>query len=124
MSGNFKLKRAYDSPGTEDGARFLVDRLWPRGKKKEALKIEGWIKEAAPSDALRHEFHDHPEKWDDFRKRYFKELDAKPESWRPLVEAARKGPVTLVYAARDTVHNNAAALAEYLRRQQMGTVIR
>jgi len=123
MSGPFKLKRAYDAPEDDDGVRFLVDRLWPRGIKKESLKIEGWIKDASPSDALRREFHAVPEKWDAFRRHYFKELDAKPESWKPILEAARRGPVTLVYAAKDTIHNNAAALAEYLRARHTGIPI-
>jgi uncharacterized protein YeaO (DUF488 family) len=111
----FKLKRAYDPVEESDGKRYLVDRLWPRGIKKEALHIEDWVKDASPSDALRHEFHKAPEKWEAFRRGYFAELDAHPESWKPLVEAARHHPVTLLYAAKDTEHNNAVALAEYLR---------
>ncbi len=121
MSGIFKVKRAYDPPAKTDGARFLVDRLWPRGVKKDALKIEGWVKDASPSDVLRREFHAVPEKWDEFRHRYFKELDAHPEFWTPLLEAVRHRPVTLIYAARDTAHNNAVALAEYLTARQVET---
>jgi uncharacterized protein YeaO (DUF488 family) len=123
MQAMFKLKRAYDPPEGNDGARFLVDRLWPRGVKKESLKIKLWLKEVSPSEALRREFHSHPEKWPEFRRRYFKELDDHPEAWKPLIDAAQKGPVTLVYAARDSTHNNAAALAEYLATRHKGTSI-
>jgi uncharacterized protein YeaO (DUF488 family) len=111
----FKLKRAYDEPETADGVRYLVDRLWPRGVTKASLKLADWLKEAAPSDSLRHWFNHDPEKWNEFRKRYFAELDAKPEAWLPLIHAARKGAVTLVYSAHDADHNNAVALAEYLK---------
>ena len=113
-----KLKRAYEEPGDGDGARYLIDRLWPRGVTKAALKIDGWLKDVAPSQTLRRWFNHDPEKWNEFRRRYFAELDAKPESWATLVEAARKGPVTLVYSAHDTEHNNGVALAEYLRTKQ------
>jgi uncharacterized protein YeaO (DUF488 family) len=112
----FKLKRAYEKPETTDGARFLVDRLWPRGIAKTELKINGWLKELAPSNDLRHWFNHDPEKWGEFRRRYFAELDAEPEVWKPLIEAAHKGTVTLLYSAHDTEHNNAVALAEYLKR--------
>jgi uncharacterized protein YeaO (DUF488 family) len=110
----FKLKRAYDEPERGDGARYLIDRLWPRGVKKDALKIEGWVKDVAPSDALRKWFKHDPAKWDEFRRRYFAELDTKRDAWEPLLEAGQKGPVTLVYSAHDAEHNNAVALAEYL----------
>lgn len=112
-----KVKRAYEEAEPEDGTRYLVDRLWPRGVKKDALRIEGWLKEVAPSQALRRWFNHDPEKWNEFRRRYFGELDAKPEAWAPLVEAARKGSVTLIYSAHDTQHNNGVALAEYLKAQ-------
>ena len=110
----FKLKRAYEEPETADGPRYLVDRIWPRGVTKAALRIEAWIKDVAPSDALRHWFNHDPEKWNDFRRRYSAELDANPEAWTPLIEAAHKSPITLVYGAHDAEHNNAVALAEYL----------
>ena len=113
-----KLKRAYEEPEEGDGARYLIDRLWPRGVTKAALKIDGWLKDVAPSQALRQWFNHEPEKWDEFRQRYFEELDLKPETWTILVEAASKGPVTLVYGAHDTDHNNGVALAEYLRKKQ------
>lgn len=110
-----KIRRAYEEPGPEDGRRFLVDRLWPRGVKKEALQVEGWIKEVAPSDELRRWFDHDPERWDEFKQRYAAELDERPEQWRPLLEAAREGDVTLVYATRDEEHNNAVALRAYLQ---------
>lgn len=111
------VKRAYEKPSRGDGARYLVDRLWPRGIAKTELTIDGWIKEVAPSAALRTWFGHDPAKWNEFRRKYFKELDAHPEAWSPLAEAARQGTLTLIYGARDTVHNNAVALAEYLAAQ-------
>lgn len=110
-----KVKRAYDKAGPDDGSRYLIDRLWPRGVTKSSAKLEGWLKDVAPNDALRRWFNHDPERWDEFRRRYFAELDRKPEAWKPILQAARKSPVTLVYGARDTEHNNAVALAEYLR---------
>ncbi len=109
-----QIKRAYDPPGPEDGVRYLVDRLWPRGIKKEALQADDWFKEVAPSDDLRQWFGHDPAKWHEFRKRYFAELDAHPTAWQPLVDAARNGNVTLLYGARDPEHNNAQALKQYL----------
>jgi uncharacterized protein YeaO (DUF488 family) len=108
------LKRAYEQASPEDGTRFLVERLWPRGVKKTDLPLDGWIKDAAPSDALRRWFAHDLAKWDEFRHRYFGELDANPDGWRPIANAARRGRVTLVFAAHDTEHNNAAALKQYL----------
>jgi uncharacterized protein YeaO (DUF488 family) len=109
-------KRVYDNPDPEDGARFLVERLWPRGMKKESLHVEGWLKDVAPSDALRRWFGHDPAKWDEFRSHYFAELDDRSENWRPLLEAARQGTVTLLYSTRDLEHNNAVALKEYLEK--------
>ena len=109
------LKRAYQEAETADGARYLVDRLWPRGKTKAALKIHEWLKDVAPSDALRRWFNHDAKKWNEFRRRYFAELDSKPNAWAPLVDAAREGSITLVYSAHDVEHNNGVALAEYLR---------
>ena len=108
------IKRAYEPAQPEDGRRYLVDRLWPRGIKREALRLDGWLPETAPSDALRRWFAHDPAKWDEFQTRYFAELDAKPQAWQPLMEAAQRGDVTLVYAARDSLHNNAVALKQYL----------
>jgi uncharacterized protein YeaO (DUF488 family) len=108
------IKRAYAPPAADDGRRFLVDRLWPRGVSQAALRPDAWLKEVAPSDALRRWFGHRPARWDEFCRRYFAELDSKPEAWRPIVEAARHGNVTLLYSARDTEHNNAIALIRYL----------
>lgn len=109
-----RLKRAYDEPEAADGRRFLVDRLWPRGVKKEKLQLEAWLKEVAPSDELRNWFGHDPERWAEFQQRYRAELDQKPESWQPLLAAAREGDVTLIFSARDRQYNNAVALKAYL----------
>jgi uncharacterized protein YeaO (DUF488 family) len=109
-----KVKRAYVEAAADDGTRYLVDRLWPRGVTKSSLKIEGSVKDVGPSDALRRWFNHDPKRWDGFRERYFAELDGKPDAWKPLVEAARSSSIMLVYGARDEEHNNAVALAEYL----------
>lgn len=111
-------KRAYLPHEPSDGKRYLVDRLWPRGISKPALAISGWLKEVAPTDVLRRWFNHDPDKWPEFRRRYFAELDSHPEAWKPLVDAARQHPVTLVYGAKDTEHNNAVALAEYLTKRR------
>lgn len=109
------LKRAYEKAAAEDGLRFLVERLWPRGIKKANLELDGWLKDVAPSDALRRWFSHDPNKWPEFRRRYFAELDKHPEAWEPVRNAARRGRVTLVYSSHDTEHNNAVALQAYLR---------
>lgn len=111
-----RVKRAYEEPAAQDGVRYLVDRVWPRGVKKNSLKIEAWLKDVAPSADLRRWFSHDPAKWTTFQHKYFAELDAHPDAWAPLAEAARHGPITLVYSARDTEHNNALALASYLER--------
>jgi uncharacterized protein YeaO (DUF488 family) len=111
-----KVRRVYDRPAPGDGARFLVERLWARGVKKEALRLDDWLKEAAPSDALRRWFGHDPAKWAEFQRRYVGELDRKPEAWRPIAEAARRGNVTLLYSAQDTAHNNAVALKAYVEK--------
>jgi uncharacterized protein YeaO (DUF488 family) len=110
-----KVKRVYESPAPDDGARFLVDRLWPRGVRKKALKLDGWLKDVAPSDALRQWFGHEKARWAEFQSRYFEELEGKPEAWRPILEAVRRGNVTLLYSAHDTEHNNAVALRAYLK---------
>jgi uncharacterized protein YeaO (DUF488 family) len=107
-------KRVYEEADPHDGARFLVERLWPRGMKKAALPLDGWIKEVAPSSALRQWFGHDPPRWAEFKRRYFAELDRAPDAWEPLLTAARRGTITLLYSARDTEHNNAVALQEYL----------
>lgn len=112
------VKRAYEPPDPKDGKRFLVDALWPRGVKKDALQIEGWLKETAPSKALRQWFAHDPGKWAEFQRRYFAELRGRPETWRPLLDAVRKGQVTLVFGARDAEHNNAVALKAFLEKRR------
>ena len=110
-----KLKRVYEPVSRTDGTRFLVERLWPRGLSKERLHVTAWLKEVGPSTELRQWFNHDPLKWSEFRKRYFRELDARPESWQPILTAARRGTVTLVYSSHDEEHNNAVALREYLQ---------
>ncbi len=112
-----KIKRVYEEANPQDGDRFLVERLWPRGMKKEALHMDGWLKEVGPSTTLRRWYDHAPAKWDEFRKRYFAELDEVATTWQPLVEAARGGNVTLLYSTHDTEHNNALALKEYLEKK-------
>lgn len=112
-----QLKRAYEKPARTDECRVLVDHLWPRGIKKESLKLATWAKSVAPSNALRTWFGHDPAKWDEFRRRFFVELDQKPESWEPLLELAREGDLTLVFGARDREHNNAVALKQYLEKR-------
>jgi uncharacterized protein YeaO (DUF488 family) len=109
-----KTKRAYEPAEAGDGTRFLVDRLWPRGIKKEKLKMEAWLKDVAPSPELRKWFAHDPDKWHEFQKRYRAELRANPEAWKPILEAAKKGDVTLLYGARDTEHNSAILLKAFL----------
>jgi uncharacterized protein YeaO (DUF488 family) len=112
-----KLKRAYDRASRDDGVRYLVERLWPRGLKKTELQLDGWLKEVAPSPELRKWFAHDPAKWPQFRQRYFTELKAQEQSLEPLLKAARRGPVTLVFSSHDTEHNAAVALREYLKTQ-------
>ncbi len=109
-----RLKRVYEDEAPDDGVRYLVERLWPRGVKKDSLHIDLWLKDAAPSTGLRKWFSHDPAKWPEFRRQYFAELDRAPEAWEPIREAARKGTVTLLYSSRDTEHNNAVALKEYV----------
>lgn len=109
-----KLKRAYEPSAPSDGTRVLVERLWPRGLSKSALRVHTWLKDVGPSTGLRQWFSHDPRRWATFRARYFRELDSKPDAWRPLMTAARRGTITLVYSSRDTEHNNAVALRDYL----------
>lgn len=111
---SIQLKRVYDPAEPADGARFLVERLWPRGIKKQDLKMEGWLKDAAPSSELRKWFSHDPEKWPEFQKRYAAELARNPDAWKPLVERAQRGRVTLLFSSHDTEHNNAVALKKFL----------
>ena len=109
-----KTKRVYESAETSDGTRFLVDRLWPRGIKKEELKMKAWLKDVAPSPNLRKWFAHDPAKWQEFQQRYRAELEANPGAWKPILEAAKHGDVTLLYSARDTEHNSAVLLKSFL----------
>ena len=113
-----KLKRVYDPVASDDGTRLLVERLWPRGLSKTALHLDAWMKDVGPTIELRRWFGHDPDKWARFRTRYFRELDLRPESWRPILAAARRHPVTLVYSSHDIEHNNAVALKEYLQAKQ------
>ena len=111
------IKRVYEPLDRADGKRFLVERLWPRGKKKEDLAMDGWVKEAAPSPELRTWYNHDVARWEEFQKRYRRELEQHPEAWRPLLEAGKHGRVTLLYSARDEEHNSALLLKEFLEQQ-------
>lgn len=110
-----ELKRAYDPVSKDDGMRILVERLWPRGLSKSKLHLDAWLKDVGPTTSLRRWFSHDPDKWLQFRARYFRELDSRPESWRPILSAARGRTVTLVYSSHDREHNNAVALKEFLQ---------
>lgn len=116
-----RIKRAYEPASPEDGARFLVDRLWPRGVRKETLLLTGWLKEVAPSDALRRWFGHAPERWEEFRRRYQQELKSHRSVLQPLRDALNRGPVTLVYSAHDEAHNQAVVLREFLLKPSSAT---
>jgi uncharacterized protein YeaO (DUF488 family) len=107
-------KRVYDAASSADGTRFLVERLWPRGIKKSSLKLDGWLKDAAPSTKLRQWFSHDPAKWIQFQRRYFAELDTRPQTLEPILNALRSGPATLIFSSHDEVHNNAVALKTYI----------
>lgn len=109
-----RIKRTYEDRARGDGQRILVERLWPRGMKKEALHADAWLKDVAPSTELRKWFGHQVDRWAEFRQRYRKELQANPDAWAPILAASRKRTVTLLYSARDTEHNGAVVLCEYL----------
>ena len=120
MAQVIKVKRAYDPPDKDDGFRVLVDRLWPRGLKKEGLKIDLWLKAIAPSDVLRKWFSHEPDRWEEFRSHYFEELREEGEVVeRLLKEAGSSKVITLVYASREEKLNNAAALKEYIEKEKL-----
>ncbi|MGH8137623.1 MAG: DUF488 domain-containing protein [Steroidobacteraceae bacterium] len=114
-----RLKRTYDPATHGDGRRILVERLWPRGMRKSALDVDAWLKEVAPSTELRRWFGHRVERWDEFRRRYRKELTANPEAWAPILDRGRQGTVTLLYSAHDVLHNGAVVLRDYLADQQL-----
>jgi uncharacterized protein YeaO (DUF488 family) len=109
-----RLSRVYEHEPHPGSRSYLVERLWPRGVRREDAPWDSWVKDVAPSTELRRWFGHDPERWEEFRRRYFAELDAHPRAWRPLLEAARSGTLTLLYSSRDREHNNAVALRDYL----------
>ena len=111
----FKVKRVYELAGPEDGARVLVDRLWPRGVSKEKARIDLWLKDIAPSDALRNWFGHKEERWEEFKKKYRKELEGKKELVGRLKTIKEKGTITLLFAAKNIERNNAIVLRDILR---------
>jgi uncharacterized protein YeaO (DUF488 family) len=115
-----QIKRTYDRAARADGKRILVERLWPRGMKKEALAADAWMKAVAPSTELRKWFDHRVERWPEFRRRYRKELKANPSAWEPILDAERHGTVTLLYSAHDLLHNGAVVLRDHLVEQRIG----
>lgn len=113
-AGNLKLKRAYEPASRSDGMRVLIDRLWPRGVKKEEAKIDEWMKDIAPSTTLRKWFGHDPARWPEFQRRYEAEVKKHPEQLERLRELAREGPLTLVFSAHDEEHNDAVVLRQLL----------
>lgn len=113
-----RLKRAYDEPAANDGYRVLVDRVWPRGVKKEEARLDDWLKEIAPTRELRKWFGHDPQKWPEFLERYSRELKDHPELLDRLARLNEQGRLTLVFGAKDREHNNAVALKEFLRERQ------
>jgi uncharacterized protein YeaO (DUF488 family) len=109
-----KVKRVYETPSAEDGRRLLVDRLWPRGLSKDKARVDEWLKDLAPSDGLRKWFGHDPDKWEEFQKRYFAELDEIPDGRKRIHPEGQDGNITLLFAAKDLEHNNAVALKTYL----------
>ncbi|MDY0288263.1 MAG: DUF488 domain-containing protein [Sphaerochaeta sp.] len=114
-----KIKQVYEPFDAEDGERYLVDRLWPRGMSKEKLRLDAWLKDVAPSGDLRRWFGHDEARWEEFQSLYRSELDSNPDGWKPLAEACRRGKVTLLFAAHDREHNNAQVLKAYVE-EHMG----
>jgi uncharacterized protein YeaO (DUF488 family) len=112
-----QIKRVYEPAQPDDGQRFLVERLWPRGVKKTELHMVDWLKNVAPSTELRKWFDHDPVKWKEFQKRYTAELKARPEAWKPLVNATKTGAVTLLFSSHDLEHNNAVVLRNFLEKK-------
>jgi uncharacterized protein YeaO (DUF488 family) len=109
-----KVKRVYDEVESDDGKRFLVERLWPRGIKRESMKLDDWLKDVAPSTELRKWFGHEPEKWEEFKKRYLTELEDKKRYVEVILNAAKNGNVTLLYSAKDKAYNGAIVLKDYI----------
>ena len=112
-----RIKRVYEPRARGDGRRILVERLWPRGMKKEALHLDAWLKDVAPSTALRKWFDHRVERWEEFQRRYRRELSRSRNVWLPILEASRRGTVTLLYSAHDPEHNGALVLREHLKKR-------
>lgn len=113
-----RIKRTYHPAARADGRRYLVERLWPRGMKKESLALDAWLKDVAPSPGLRTWFGHRPERWSEFQRRYLEELRANPAAWEPILEASRSGVVTLLYSAHDVEHNGAVVLRRFLAQHE------
>jgi len=112
-----RVKRVYEPVDPSDGERYLVERLWPRGVRRDALQLTAWLRDVAPSDALRRWYGHDPTRWPEFQRRYRAELLANPAAWQPLLAAARRGVVTLLFSARDTERNSAVVLRAFLEEQ-------
>ncbi|GGE52471.1 hypothetical protein GCM10007276_31860 [Agaricicola taiwanensis] len=120
MGSSLKIKRIYDAAEEQDGARVLVDRVWPRGIAKDKAALAAWLKDLAPSTNLRKWFGHRTEHWAEFQRRYAAELDANPEAQAPLTHLMEQGTVTLLFGARDLERNNAVALKNYMERTAEG----
>lgn len=114
-----RIKRTYEPPARGDGRRILVERLWPRGMKKEDLHADAWLKDVAPSTELRQWFGHQVERWAEFQQRYRKELSANADAWAPILDADKSGTVTLLYSAHDVEHNGALVLRHFLSKRQL-----
>jgi uncharacterized protein YeaO (DUF488 family) len=112
-----RIKRAYEPPARGDGRRVLVERLWPRGMTKEALAADAWMRDVAPTTELRQWFGHRPERWMEFKRRYEQELGANTDAWTSLLDASKRGAVTLLYSARDVEHNGAVVLRGFLTKR-------
>lgn len=119
-----KVKRVYDPAAPEDGLRVLVDRLWPRGLSRERAQVNLWLKDVAPDSELRKWFSHDPERWPEFKRRYFAELATQTDLLATIAEEARDGVVTILYGAKDRQHNNALALKEYMETYVLGSTSR
>lgn len=115
-----EIKRIYDEPDKKDGFRVLMDRLWPRGLRKDQVKVDLWMKKIAPSNELRKWFGHDPEKWAEFKRRYFGELKNRKELVDLIRDKSKKGKVVLLYGAKEERFNNAVALKEYVERRGKG----
>lgn len=120
MKPGLAVKRVYERPTAADGYRILVERLWPRGVTKAALKLDGWLRDVAPSTALRKWFGHEPGKWPEFQRRYRAELEKNPDAWADLLWLSAHERVTLLFSSRDEAHNNVVALREFLAAKSGG----